>query len=69
MRFQIHAQGDRTVGDGDHHATVDIPFAVENDEDYREFVRGELRAAFSNIFDAKTVRVLTDEEDKGLANA
>ncbi len=60
MKFHILAQGDRTVGDGDHYACVDIPDAAE-DAEYRSFVRGELMKSFTHIFDSKP-RVLTDAE-------
>jgi hypothetical protein len=54
------ARGDRTVGDGDHYACVDIPDAAE-DADYLAFVRIELKKCFAYIFDSKP-QVLTDEE-------
>ena len=69
MKFHIHAEGDRTAGNGTHHATVDIPFAIENDADYCEFVRDELRSTFASIFDVKEVRVMTDAEACELADA
>ncbi len=59
-RFHIRARGDRTIGDGDHYAEVEIPFAV-NDPEYLAFVREQLITCFSAIFDSKA-RVLTDEE-------
>ena len=59
MKFEIFAKGDPTVGDGDHHATVDIPFMVTGDEEYGLFVVSQLESAFSDIFDsrAKVVKV------------
>lgn len=61
LTFHIFARGDRTVGDGDHYATVEIPYAAV-DFDYQEFVRDELRATFADIFDNKDVRVQTQKE-------
>jgi hypothetical protein len=60
MKFHVMAKGDRTVGDGDHYACVDIPDAAE-DAEYLSFVREKLTTCFSYIFDAKPW-VLTDEE-------
>ncbi len=59
-KFHITAQGDRTTGDGDHYACVDIPDAVE-DVDYIAFVREQLETCFTSIFDAKA-RAWTDKE-------
>lgn len=70
LTFHVFARGDRTVGDGDHYAIVQIPYANVKDLDYREFVRDELRATFADIFDNKDVRVQTqkekDEEDRAI---
>ena len=60
MKFHIMARGDRTTGDGDHYACVDIPDAAE-DAEYLSFVRDELTKSFTYIFDSKP-QVLTDEE-------
>ncbi len=48
------------MGDGDHYAEVDIPYAIE-DKEYLGFVREQLTTCFNSIFDSK-VRVWTDEE-------
>jgi hypothetical protein len=61
LRFHITAQGDRTVGDGAHYAIVDIPYAVI-DTEYVAATKENLTKAFEKIFDARNVRVLTDEE-------
>lgn len=70
MKFHINAQGDRTVGDGNHYACVDIPEMIE-DPEYIESARETLQDAFSTIFDNRKARVQTDDEyrDEELANA
>lgn len=70
MKFHINAQGDRTVGDGDHYAEVDIPEMIE-DPEYVESARETLQEAFATIFDNRRARVQTDAEyrDDELANA
>lgn len=60
MKFKIFAYGDRTTGDGDHEATVEIPNAAE-DTEYRLFVQEQLTQCFSEIFDAIAI-VMTEEE-------
>lgn len=60
LKFHAVAKGDRTVGDGDQHATVEISCSP-TDADHVKFVRECLKDAFESIFDAR-VRVLTDDE-------
>ncbi len=60
MKFHIISPGDRTTGDGDHYACVDIPDAAE-DAEYVSFARHELQLCFDALFDSRA-RVLTDEE-------
>jgi len=54
MKFHIHAHGDRTVGDGDHFAEVDIPFAC-TDAEYISFCKAQLTTCFSALFDSKAI--------------
>ncbi len=63
MRFRIFAHGDRTAGDGDHEATVTIPYAP-TDAEYVLFVREELKQTFEKVWDARCVNVLTEYEDE-----
>ncbi len=67
LRFHIRAQGDPTVGDGTHLATVDVPYSLPGDggrESAVQYLRSELAAFFGEVFDVSTrrVQVLTDEE-------
>jgi hypothetical protein len=62
MKFHITAAGDRTVGDGDHYALVDIPYLNESDVVYVESTKESLREAFVTIFDNRNVFVQTDLE-------
>jgi hypothetical protein len=50
--FTAHASGDRTVGDGDHQATVEIPFMIR-DPQVRDNIIEVLRSTFSTIFDTR----------------
>lgn len=52
MKFYIYANGDRSAGNGDHYAEVDIPYMAE-DAEYVAFVKEQLKACFSTMFDAR----------------
>jgi len=67
MKFHIFAYGDRTVGDGDHHAVVDIPYMNE-DAEYVADTRDILRTAFAAIFDNRHVTVVTGPNEQPLVH-
>ena len=52
---------ERTVGDGDHYALVDIPY-MNDDLEYVRCTKETLEDAFKVIFDNRRVRVMTDAE-------
>jgi hypothetical protein len=56
MKFIVRAHGDATVGDGDHEATVDIPYAVD-DAVYADEVAAILEDAFNKAWLTDTSRV------------
>lgn len=61
-KFVCFCPGDPSVGISGSQATVSLHMHPEHDKEDLEFVRGELKTAFTNIFDDKHTQVLTSEE-------
>lgn len=65
MRFEIYASGDPSTGNGDHTATVDIPYMVEGDDELLRDTVEELKRCFSNLFDSRARVVKVDDSNLG----
>ena len=62
-KIMIVAHGDPSVGIPDETIWVEMPMLWDEDEEYNEFIRENLRQCFGEIYDTGSLEVYLSEDE------